>query len=90
MQEAAQRGRLSVVKLSPYQVQQIRICLAKGWGEAEIAERFEVHRLTVRDIRKRRCWKHLPDETKGVRIPARPKAPLDHFFGESRDEEASA
>ena len=59
LQDCAQKGRLNSVKLTPSQVQQIRIMIKKGIKDKVVARIFEVSASTIRHIRKRRHWQHV-------------------------------
>lgn len=59
-------GRLSVrgernglAKLSPMQVQEIRILHASGNSLRQIALMYNVSKPTISDIISKRCWKHI-------------------------------
>jgi DNA-binding XRE family transcriptional regulator len=61
MADAAAKGRMGK-KLKPRDVSEIRRLRAEGHTQQDLAERFGVSRMTIRQIERRETWRHLPDE----------------------------
>jgi DNA-binding XRE family transcriptional regulator len=61
MADASAKGRLSK-KLTPGEVIEIRRLRAEGHTQQDLADRFGVSRMTIRQIERRETWRHLPDE----------------------------
>jgi DNA-binding XRE family transcriptional regulator len=62
MADASAKGRLAK-KLTPNDVIEIRRLRAAGHTQQDLADRFDVSRMTIRQIERRETWRHLPDET---------------------------
>jgi hypothetical protein len=72
MQDMKNKGRCNppigersgTVKLKESDIVEIRKRYANGEGDSSIARDYCVVRESIRDIRTRRTWKHVPDEVK--------------------------
>ena len=60
MADASAKGRLSK-KLTPTEVIEIRRLRAEGHTQQDLADRFGVSRMTIRQIERRETWRHLPE-----------------------------
>jgi transcriptional regulator with XRE-family HTH domain len=54
---------------------EIRRLRAEGHTQQDLADRFGVSRMTIRQIERRETWRHLPDEEQYA--PARSDSILD-------------
>ena len=61
MADASAKGRMGK-KLTPAEVIEIRRLRAQGRTQRELAERFGVSRMTIRQIERRETWRHLSEE----------------------------
>jgi len=52
-------GAVGTSKLNEEQVKEIRSLAAMGLHRKKIAEKFNVHKDTIRDIIRRKIWKHI-------------------------------
>jgi len=60
MRDATVKGRMSK-KLKPAEVIEIRRLRAEGHTQQDLADRFGVSRMTIRQIERRETWRHLPE-----------------------------
>jgi HNH endonuclease/Sigma-70, region 4 len=61
MADASAKGRLSK-KLRPDDVIEIRRLRAEGHTQQDLADRYGVSRMTIRQIERRETWRHLAEE----------------------------
>jgi DNA-binding XRE family transcriptional regulator len=73
MADAAAKGRMGK-KLKPADVMEIRRLRAEGQTQQDLATRYGVSRMTIRQIERRETWRHLPEEQAA---PTRPDSTLD-------------
>ena len=101
-QDTYAKGRNGIAKLSPADVQAIRVQLEYGVEPEALAERFGVCIETIRKIRSRKIWAYLPEigdlspEAAAGAVPAtdvmssRVASPLEHFLKLDEDRAESA
>ena len=52
-----------MARLTEDEVIEIRDLFADGWTHSQLAEEFNIHRITALNIVNRKTWKHIPERS---------------------------